>query len=251
VGTNGPAVDQANSVAPLRILVTRRTDRDRLISVQYLLSSLGYLTPQKFSGRLGTATIGAIKAFQKANGINETGAFTDDLVKKIYDVAGQEEPPVGHIFVRQDHRPVFDAPIALRTPEVPLGMHLFTALFVVGDNTAQWMAISVEGEAIAALDRIEIPDDIHEKITGKLTPGSSLIIADESKDSAILPDGGDFIVLAKYTPAVAERSKAKVKHANVGKPKARRKSVRTNRGYAYRFGDFDRPRRYYRWRWNW
>ena len=219
--------------------------------MQYLLSSRGYLPPQKFSGRLGTATVGAIKAFQKANGMNETGAFTDDLVQKIYQVAGQEEPPSGHIFVRQEYRAVFDAPITFRNPEQSLGMHLFSALFGFGESTTQWMAISLEGDAIAALDRIEIPADIREKISEKLTPGSSLIIGDESKDSAILPDGGDFIVLAKYTPTMAERSSAKVKHAKVGKPKATRKWGRTNRGYAYRFRDFDRPRRFYRWRWNW
>jgi len=38
----------AGSSAPLRILVTRQTERDRIIAVQYLLSSMGYLTPQKF-----------------------------------------------------------------------------------------------------------------------------------------------------------------------------------------------------------
>jgi L,D-transpeptidase catalytic domain len=52
-GTNTHAVDNAPSLAPLRILVTRRTERDRIISVQYLLSSLGYLTPQKFFGQAG------------------------------------------------------------------------------------------------------------------------------------------------------------------------------------------------------
>ena len=58
---------------------------------------MGYLTPQRFSGRVGDATVSAIKAFQKANGMPETGAFTPDLAKKVYEVAGREEPPVGHV----------------------------------------------------------------------------------------------------------------------------------------------------------
>ena len=62
------ASDDAPS-APLRILITRRTERDRIIAVQYLLASLGYLKPQNFTGRVGDETIGAIKAFQKANGL--------------------------------------------------------------------------------------------------------------------------------------------------------------------------------------
>ena len=69
---------------------------------------MGYLASQKFSGRLGNATVTAIKGFQKANGMPETGAFTADLAKKVYEVAGKEEPPDGHIFVRQDFKPVFD-----------------------------------------------------------------------------------------------------------------------------------------------
>jgi lipoprotein-anchoring transpeptidase ErfK/SrfK len=249
--TSGHGVDDASSLAPLRILVTRRIERDRIISVQYLLSSMGYLPPQKFSGRLGTATASAIKAFQKANGIKETGTFTDDLVKRIYESAAQEQPPEGHIFVRQGYRALFDAPMTFRNLEQPLGTHLFSALFASGDSTARWMAISLEGSATAALDRIAIPADIRERISEKLTPGSSLIVADESKDSAILPDGGDFIVFAKYAPSVAEMPSAEVKHAKVKKAPGNRKWGRTNRGYAYRLRDFDRPRRFYRWRWNW
>ncbi len=162
--------------------------------MQYLLSSMGYLAPQKFSGRLGNATVAAITAFQKANGMPETGAFTADLAKKVYEVAGKEEPPDGHLFVRQDFKAVFDTPVAIRDPERMLGMHVFTAIFAPSERNPRWMAISLEGDAMAALDRIEIPQDIHMRIADKLTPGSSLIISDESKDSAILPHGGDFIV---------------------------------------------------------
>ena len=46
---------------------------------------MGYLTPQRFSGRVGDATVSAIKAFQKANGMPETGAFTAGLAKKVYE----------------------------------------------------------------------------------------------------------------------------------------------------------------------
>ena len=247
------AID-TRSVAPLRILVTRRTERDRIISVQYLLSSMGYLAPQKFSGRLGNATVTAIKAFQKANGMPETGAFTADLAKKVYEVAGREEPPDGHLFVRQDLKPVFDAPVAFHNPEHTLGMHVFTALFDSGERNARWMAISLEGDdALSALDRIEIPEDIRQSIADKLTPGSSLIISDESKDSAILPNGADFIVLAKSTPALAETPKAKPKHVTIGKPKPSftRRWNRTGPAYASDyFRSFDQPKRsFFRWRW--
>ena len=97
----------------------------------------------------------------------ETGAFTADLAKKVYEVAGKEEPPDGHLFVRQDFKPVFDTPVAIRDPEHMLGMHVFTAIFAPGERNARWMAISLEGDAMAALDRIEIPEDIRAKHRGQ------------------------------------------------------------------------------------
>jgi hypothetical protein len=220
--------------------------------MQYLLSSMGYLTPQKFSGRLGQATLSAIKTFQKANGLPESGTLTDDLSKKIYAVAGKEEPPEGHLFVRRDFKPLFDTPIAFNNPDRPLGTHVFTAMFAPGDVKAKWMAISLEGDALATLDRIHIPHDLREKISAKLAHGSSLIISDESKDSAILPHGGDFIVLAKHAPAVAEKPNVKVRHARVAKPRAKpvKRWQRRNRDYGYNFSrGFDQSWRYYRWRW--
>ena len=52
VGSDADGDAVANQ-APLRILVTRRTERDRIIAVQYLLSSMGFLTPQNFPEDLG------------------------------------------------------------------------------------------------------------------------------------------------------------------------------------------------------
>jgi hypothetical protein len=67
------------------------------------------------------------------------------------------------------------------------------------------MAISLEGDnATSILDRIDIPDALRQKVSQRLTPGSSLIIADRSIDSAILPDGDDFLIWAKETPVMAE-----------------------------------------------
>ena len=127
VGSDADGDAVANQ-APLRILVTHRTERDRIIAVQYLLLSMGFLTPQNFSGRLGAETVVAIKAFQKANGLPETGRFTDQLAKKVYEVARTEEPAEGRLFVRQDFRRLFDMPISFRDRNQPLGTHVFTAM---------------------------------------------------------------------------------------------------------------------------
>jgi peptidoglycan hydrolase-like protein with peptidoglycan-binding domain len=248
-----PRAAESPSLAPLRILVTRRTERDRAIGLQTMLAELGYLTQQNFTGRIGKETVTALKEFQKAKGLSQDGKLTDDLVVKVYEAAGKTEPPKGHLFVRQDYRRVFDVPIALRNPDEPLGTHVFTAMkFVPGDATAQWMAISLEGgDPASVLDRIEIPDESRNKIAEKLTPGSTIIIGERSIDSAILPEGDDFLVLTKDTPElVAERPKAKVKQAKAA-PAAKRRQ-RTARRYThanpYLVGPRrDRPRLFSRW----
>lgn len=194
---------EPRSTAPLRILVTRRTQRDRIVGVQRIFADMGYLEPQDFDGTLGKATVTAIKTFQKANGMAETGAFNDELVKKVYAAAGKGEPPAGHLYVRQEFGRVFDAPVSFKDPETPLGTHLFTAMkFAPGDTSVRWMGVSLQGDdPSAALDRLEIPNDIRQKISERLTPGSSLIIGDTAINTAGLGKGNDFVVWAKDTPA--------------------------------------------------
>ena len=169
----GTAAAQLQTIAPLRMLLTRQTERDRIIDLQFALRGLGYLKGQNFDGTVGKPTIIAIKAFQKEQGLPVTGAFTDDLVKKVFQIAGKAEPPEGRLFVRQQFREVFSAPIAFREPQQPLGTHLFTAMkFAPGDTKIQWMAMSLEGsDPRAALDRIEISGEVRQKISERLTLG--------------------------------------------------------------------------------
>jgi len=250
-GTKAAAAQAAEprSTAPLRILVTRRTQRDRVIGVQRILSELGYLDPQDFDGTLGTATAKAIKAFQKANNIPESGAFTDDLVKKVYEVAGKGEPPVGHIFVRQEFSRVFDAPVGLTNPEEPLGTHVYTAMkFAPGDTKTRWMAVTVQGGSPEeALDRIQIPDDVRQRISERLTPGSTLIIGDTSINAATLPKGGDFMVLAKYSSPKTVNADSDGDDQPVKKKRTR--SIRRY-NYNYNYG-YNAPQRAFRSGWPW
>jgi peptidoglycan hydrolase-like protein with peptidoglycan-binding domain len=223
--TVGLTLAEPRSTAPLRILVTRQTQRDRILDVQYALSAMGYLKQQNFDGTLGNLTITAIKAFQKQQGMQETGAFTEDLVRKVYQVASKVEPPDGRIFVRQDFRPVFAAPISFKDEKRPLGTHVFVAMkFAPGDTKTRWMVMTLEGDdAGVVLDRIQIPEDAREKISERLTPGSTLIVADESVNSAVLPKGGDYLISVKETPVVAEKPNAK-RSTNVKRVRANKKT---------------------------
>jgi len=263
-----PSDDKGDAIAPapLRILVTRRTQRDQMIGLQYTLSAMGYLKRQNFDGTFGKATVAAIMAFQKANGLTETGALNGDFVKKVYAAAGKSEPPEGHLFVRQGFNRVFDAPIALRQPSQALGTHLYTALnFAPGDTKTRWIAFSLEGgDSATVLDRLEISDEVRQKISENLTPGSSLIVADTSVDSAVLPEGDDFLVWAKEPSSKTEPPH--VKQANVEQPyvaqanpkratHARRRGAMPRESWSRavkpynrdRFLRFDAPRWFSRW----
>jgi lipoprotein-anchoring transpeptidase ErfK/SrfK/peptidoglycan hydrolase-like protein with peptidoglycan-binding domain len=232
---------EPRSNAPLRMLVTRRTQRDRIVGMQNIFASMGYLPMQNFDGTIGKSTVGAIKAFQKANGMPETGSFTDELVKKVYAVSGKGEPPAGHLFVRQEFGRLFDVPVSFKNPDQPLGTHVYTAMnFKPGDTTTRWTGITLVDTGQNPLDRIEIPDDVRQKIGERLTPGSSLIIADTSINTTGLPKGGDFVVFANYSAAAKTGATAAVAEPQVVKPKVHR-SVRryyntapyyTNRYYA-------------------
>ena len=128
------------------------------------------------------------------------------------------------LFVRQGFKPLFDVAVKIQNPEEPLGTHVFTAMEFQNEGAAiRWTFVSMpeeflrinrsskKGEALVkptiettlpaplaakastALDRIEIPRDVAERISELLTPASSVIISDHgiSHETGI---STDFIV---------------------------------------------------------
>jgi peptidoglycan hydrolase-like protein with peptidoglycan-binding domain len=226
---------EPRSTAPLRILVTRRTQRDRVIGVQQIFADMGYLERLDFDGTLGKPTVVAIKKFQAANGMPETGAMNEELIKKVYEVGGKGEPPAGHVYVRQEFGRVFDAPVSFKDPETPLGTHVFTAMkFAPGETSTRWIGMSLMGDSsAAALDRLEIPTDIRQKISERLTPGSSLIIGDTAINTAGLTKGNDFVVWAKETPAKITAASADGDFTPAKRKKKKVRSVRRPFEFGY------------------
>jgi hypothetical protein len=130
------------------------------------------------------------------------------------------------LFVRRGFAPLFDVPVKIQNPEEPLGTHVFTAMEFQNEGAAiRWTVVSMPEEfprmpggstkerkaaakriiattlpaplpdkANTALDRIEIPQDVMERISGLLTPASSLIISDHGI-SHETGKGTDFIVV--------------------------------------------------------
>ena len=107
----------------------------------------------------------------------------------------------GRVFVRHGFLPLFDAPAEIRDGDRPIGTHVYTAMEAVDDGARMhWTAVSFPKGAGAssasdALDRIELPSDVAERISAMLTPGASLIVSDEGLSRQMRPWGTDFIIL--------------------------------------------------------
>jgi hypothetical protein len=133
---------------------------------------------------------------------------------------------LGKLFVRKGFAPVFETPITIAHPELPLGTHLFTAARPASEGGAvRWLAVSIGYDRSAgasprtkrrgarderpvstadslhraaadALDRIELPPEALERIAPLITPGASLLISDQGLGSETGRDT-DFIVVTK------------------------------------------------------
>jgi len=221
-----PAV-QKTEQDPIRILVTRRGDREMMIDLQTLLTSLGYDAGIP-DGLHGKQTVIAIRAFQLAEGLKEDGMVTPELVAAVYAKAGKGAPPNGQILVRQKFKPLVEAAITIRNPEIALGTHFLLARDVDSDKgKADWFGVSVDNQLSPAtlkrlgitteadatqpdaltktLDRLDIPADTRLRISELMGEGASLSISDTGLGPET-GDGTDFITVTRKVQQKADAS---------------------------------------------
>ncbi|NTB97932.1 L,D-transpeptidase family protein [Agrobacterium tumefaciens] len=208
--------------SPLRILVTRRGEREKVMDIQTVLTRLGF-DAGSADGYAGEMTISAINGFKRWKGIKTTGPLlTDAFVTALYASAGEDHPPTGQIMVRQDFKPLFEAAIDIKDPEVALGTHFFEAVSVDrAAGTAEWNGVTLENHLPAAarkrlgisvteapggfdqlsavLGRLEIPTEIRTRIEKELSSGSSITVSDISHQLET-GTGTDFITVTKEGP---------------------------------------------------
>jgi hypothetical protein len=126
--------------------------------------------------------------------------------RKVSPVSVFVSRKLSKLFVRQGFTPLFNIPVRIQDPERSLGTHVFTVMgFQNEDETLRWTVVSMPEKSLptpskrrergkqivetttpvpspdmakAALDRIEISQDVVERISELLTPGSSLIVSD-------------------------------------------------------------------------
>lgn len=188
----------AEDEPPLRVLISRRSLRDVSKDIQTLLNELGF-EAGVVDGALGPNSRGAIRRFQEENDLAPTGSVSKKFIAALYEAAGKSEPENARLFVRRNFEPVFDAPVSIKLPEQPLGTHLLVATNYDDDNKRTgWNAFTLENRLSAnsrayygidtdagddvdlsdALERIAISPELRAKVEKMLTPGSSIVIAD-------------------------------------------------------------------------
>jgi hypothetical protein len=136
------------------------------------------------------------------------------------------------IYVRQNFTPLFYAPVAIADPDQPLGTMVFTAMDYLADGTTfRWNVVSFPGERskvkrvaendrrsarrgrsdeadkpagelpppltpAQALARIDIPQDVIDRIAELMVPGSSLVVSDQGLGDET-GEGTDFVVVTR------------------------------------------------------
>ena len=133
------------------------------------------------------------------------------------------------LYIRQAFQQVLESPITIRDADNPIGTHIYTVVgYTESGAGLKWSALSMDGnrgahrgspnrksrdgesynaDAVSprggsagmTLDRIAIPQDIIDRVSEVITPGSSLIISDEGMSSETGKDT-DFVILMSGEP---------------------------------------------------
>ena len=131
------------------------------------------------------------------------------------------------LYIRRGNVPVFESPVTIRDPGRPIGTFVFTALdYAAAPGRMRWNVVSMYKDATniepyseakreskkhrqtkpadvagaqLALDRLGIPQEALDRISGVLLPGSSLIVSDEGPSNETGKDT-DFIVFMSGEP---------------------------------------------------
>ena len=134
------------------------------------------------------------------------------------------------VYIRQALTPVLDAPVTIQDPEMPLGTHVYIAMRSPDDGPALlWSTVSIpssnsSGEersarrekemsrthniarteralapsnAAQALERVEFPKEVQERISELLWTGGSLIISDQPVSDETSDIGTDLVVTTR------------------------------------------------------
>ncbi len=129
----------------------------------------------------------------------------------------------GRVFIRQDWKEVYEAPITFKDPDRPIGTHLFIAVDGDAGGKVKWSTISIPSKvmpsdepprrrsmkdksgapapapapqgdtATGALDRVEVADNVRERIAELIWVGAQVIVTDNAPSDE-MDDDTDIII---------------------------------------------------------
>nr|WP_321462314.1 L,D-transpeptidase family protein [uncultured Cohaesibacter sp.] len=234
--------------APIRVFITRQPRGNMVREVQVILNQLGFDAGEP-DGLAGKATYAAVRAFIRsregsieARALPLKAVIDETLLSALYHAAGKGDIPTGHIYVRSNFKPLFDAPIMIKNPDIPLGAHLLTAIHSQTEaDKLDWLAVNLtdryndtmqsrlgvtqdseESGLVASadvLDRIEIPQEVRAQIDMLVNSGSSITISDRGFSRETTPVGTDFIVLTRPELPASRPEQKVVEQKKPVKPK--------------------------------
>jgi peptidoglycan hydrolase-like protein with peptidoglycan-binding domain len=182
---------------PLRMLITRRPQRERIAELQAMLMQAGYYTGP-LDGGAGRQTREAIARFRSDKALAPAGGDIDEAFMAALQAAtGAPAPKSGVLQVRLGFAPLFETSVDIGDDRRPLGVHVFTtSRFDAAAGATNWLALTLDNElspvtrgifgiderlpanAYESIGRIGIDSATRARIAELLAPGSSIVIAD-------------------------------------------------------------------------
>jgi len=166
------------------------------------------------------AAFATVQAWKNAVAIGELAAETvKEADRRLEPVSILFSKKEGRVFIRQDWKEVFEAPITFKDPDRSIGTHLFVATNADADGKVKWSVISVpsgataadeaprkrskndkkdepavapptpQGDtAAAALDRVEMPEGLRERMAELVWTGAQVIVTDNARSDEMDTD---------------------------------------------------------------
>jgi L,D-transpeptidase-like protein len=158
------------------------------------------------------AAFAAVQAWKAAIATGDLAAETvKESDRRLEPVSILFSKKEGRVFIRQDWKEVYEAPITFKDPDRAIGTHLFVAVDADADGKVKWSAISVPSggmpsddaprnrskndksaepapaptpqadTAAAALERVELPDGVRERMAELVWTGAQVIVTDNAR----------------------------------------------------------------------
>jgi len=213
-GTAAPAPDagaEAKAAATASARAAAQADIDRArAALTEAQSREAAKTPAAFT---------AVQAWKAAVAAGDLAAETvKEADRRLEPVSILFSKKEGRVFIRQDWKEVYDAPITFKDPDRLIGTHLFVAADASADGKVKWMAISVPSgatpadeaprkrgkndtsaepapaaapqadTATAALERVQLPDGVRERMAELVWTGAQVIVTDNARSDEMDTD---------------------------------------------------------------